>query len=227
MNQVRLFVLVASFALGCPVAALGASPLDCDKLKQTLIRGPEDAASAVPNVDHVVGACRKNVVSASSLESVWKRMVSRNVAGTKRLDKPIPAGMPSGLVLPERGAVVFDLRAVMAEGPLAPRDEGPGVRTVVSPLPAAGMVAVPAAGMAPGSDYRWTLTTSRGESYSAQISVPDTTAQQEVQTRLSEIARLGVDDTTRLFLQAAVLDDADFDSASDLLVRDVRQRTGH
>jgi hypothetical protein len=205
-------------------AVLAAAPILCVAAEDAKTRNlvseskQEQLAKDVRNT-------KQDEVPSTKLTAILRMMLAQEVRGTKRLGTEVPAGMPSGLVLPVNNAIAFDLREAVPEGFISLRIDGPGVRSVVSQSPPSGVLLMPAAPLTRAVDYQWTLLTRKG-SYTAAFSLPDAATQQRVELRLTKVRGLAVDDLTRKVFEAAIYDDEDLDSARDLIVREVRQRLG-
>lgn len=226
----RAWSVAAALAAPCiafsQAPAAPGAPAECDKVEQAVARAPERAARVAPDAGALQAACRREVVHAESLLAVLRMLLASEAPGTKRLDKPMPLGMPTGLLLAQQGVLTLDLGPAASEGLLSMIVEGPGMpRTVIAPVPPSGRIDLPAAAFRPAHDYRWTLKT-RATSYRGEFSVADDATRAAVAAALAEVAALPVSARTRTLLEAAVYDDAELESARDRLVREMRERAG-
>jgi hypothetical protein len=154
-----------------------------------------------------------------SLIEVLKLAFGDNVrARGDRAKPPAPPTMPTGLILPTDGQIVFDPGVASSEGVTSLVITGPRVDLKLRP---AGPTPVPSASFVPGDDYHWVLTTTRN-AYDASFMVAGPEVAARVQARLAAVATVESDPSVRLALEAAVYDDEELFRARDQAIARLR-----
>ena len=163
-------------------------------------------------------------ITPKKLGALWTAFLNGNRTGGQRFDTVPPAGTPTGKVLPGAQGVEFDLRAVQGEGlaQLTLRS-GQNVIASFSPLSQA-VVQVPAQQFKPEVAYDWVLVT-RSATYRGRFELPGPDELKDLRQQLDAVTAAESEPKTRLFFQAAVLDEAEFYGARDKVLAQLRELT--
>lgn len=218
MNNIRLVGLL--FGLGLSLEAASAEQACLPKA----VAAKEAAAKGLSaaQLEQIERLCRTVAIepkaggNPSMLRTVQMATAPKLVGGD-RLKPAAPMGMPTGAVVPRAGKIEFDASELAAESLLSLEVSGPQVRVSARPLPANGIVALDAAQLRQGVDYRWVLATRR-QQYEGTFALPDAETLQRTQARVQTLAGAGADHRLALLLEAAIYDDEELFATRDLVI---------
>ena len=156
----------------------------------------------------------------SSIKEIFKLAFAPAPKAGDRLKPPVPAGMPTGAVMPQNGQIVFNAGELSGEGLVSLDIDGPQLNVRLRPPP--GVTQLPITQLKQGVEYRWVLTTKR-QAYDATFQLPDAATLERTTARLKALAGLSVDATTLLILEAAIYDDEELYSSRDRVIAQLRR----
>jgi hypothetical protein len=218
MKNIRLVGLL--FGLALPLGAAAAEPA----CLSTAVAAKEDAAKGLSAAsrEQIERSCRTVAIEpkAGGNPSMWRVIqiaYAPKVVGGDRLKPAAPMGMPTGAVMPRAGQIELDASELAAEGLLSLEVSGPQVRLSARPVPANGIVALDAAQLRQGVDYRWVLATRR-QQYEGTFTLPDAETLQRTQARVQKLAGAGADRGPALLLEAAIYDEEELFATRDLVI---------
>jgi hypothetical protein len=143
--------------------------------------------------------------------------------GGDRLKPEAPPGMPTGRSLAVNGQLDLDASAAAPEGLISMDVTGPQVNLRAQPIPADGIIHLPAAQLRPGGEYKWVMRTKR-QSYDGSFVIADAETAKRIADRVQTIPSLNVSPSAALLLEAAIYDDEGFYSARDRIVETLKSQ---